>query len=607
MQNRTLLATLLISAMLLWSGAYASTAAIHAPAVLSGENAGVLTTITVNVTPGNGAVAITGPSYVGNSTILSAKIAVGYVSGYLGINESRYNFTYDIMDSSSNVSGPSAGLAFSLLAYAGLEGKSIYPNFTVTGTISPNGAVGEVGGVYDKLTAAKAAGMIYAVVPATLGPSDPQYTDYYILQQKAGIPLFQVSNMTQAIKYAINPVESVPPFFQYKNSENFHLGSIPDANVSCTSCNLSYFRKLTNYTLNYTSLWVDSLPQNMSGAKDVFLSDIANYSMIASKGYYYAAADYAFLQFSNEFPMASQNNLTFGYAYNVTYNTEAFCRNLTAPQLTYQNYEYVIGGELRQGWALYQINQTMGEVKASHTTDDVVYSLSALAPAIGWCGAAQNLYSEASAIGGTPAQYPSALANAALAGINRAKQSVTDPFYLTSAENAYSKGEYGAALYALAYARAFGPQTPTLQNSTAAISGIEANAANATYGVWPSQLADSALFSMHENLLISGDNASNLTSAYITSVLARNLSSINMQISSSLVPYNASQQTQVQSLNQSQFQYLTNTINLMFGIMLIMLVLMGIIALALLFVLLRLKDNSEYARERETPKPRKKR
>ena len=612
MQNRILLPTLLISAMLFLSGAYASTAVIHAPAVLSGENAGVLTTITINVTNGNGAVVIKGPSYVGNSTTLSAKTAVDYVSGYLGINESHYNFTYDIMDSSSNVSGPSAGLAFSILAYAGLEHRSIYPNFTVTGTINPDGMVGEVGGVYDKLTAAKSAGMKYAIVPVTFGPSDPEYTVYYILQSKLGIPIFQVSNMTQALKYAINPVSSEPPFFQYKNSENFNLGSIPEANVSCISCNISYFRELTNYTLNYTSLWVDSIPQSMSSARSIFLSDIANYSKIASKGYYYAAADYAFLQFANEFPIASQGNLTFAYAHNATYNTEAFCKNLTPPQLTYQNYEYVIGGELRQDWALHQINQTIAELNASNTTDGVVYSLSSLAPAIGWCGAAQNLYSEASSIGGTPGQYPSAMAQDALAGINSAKQSAADQFYLVSAEDTYSKGEYGAALYALAYAHAFSPLTPIIQNSSVAVSEIEANAANATYGVWPSQLAASALFNMHESLLVSRDNASNLTSAYITSLLARNLSSVNRQISSSLVPYNATQQ-QLQHinpstfLNQSSLALINTEISLIFGVLLFILVLLGIITLAIFFILLRLKDRNSPALEQNELRPRKKR
>jgi len=68
---------------------------------------------------------------------------------------SDYNFSYIIEDKNVSVSGPSGGLAFTLDAISALSHEPLLHDFTLTGTISPDGSVGEIGGVYDKVAAAK--------------------------------------------------------------------------------------------------------------------------------------------------------------------------------------------------------------------------------------------------------------------------------------------------------------------------------------------------------------------------------------------------------------------------------------------------------------------
>ena len=84
-----------------------------------------------------------------------------YVSG-------RYDFPIDVDVDTSNIGGPSAGLAMSLSIFDTLTpgdlagGKRV----AVTGTISEDGSVGEIGGISQKATSAKAAGAEVFIVPA---------------------------------------------------------------------------------------------------------------------------------------------------------------------------------------------------------------------------------------------------------------------------------------------------------------------------------------------------------------------------------------------------------------------------------------------------------
>ena len=66
-----------------------------------------------------------------------------------------------------SIDGPSAGGLIAVAALADLEGVSIIPKASMTGTIHPNGAIGPVGGVPEKLRAAAAKGITTVVVPAS--------------------------------------------------------------------------------------------------------------------------------------------------------------------------------------------------------------------------------------------------------------------------------------------------------------------------------------------------------------------------------------------------------------------------------------------------------
>ncbi len=579
-----------LAALLSMGYVFAYTTTIRAPAVLSTNN-GVLTTISLNLTSGNGSVNITGPSQIGQDTKVSATTAAQYASAYVGVQESKYNFTYNIADSSADVTGPSAGLAFTLLGISALEHSSLPSNFTVTGTINTDGSVGEVGGVYDKMDAANSSGMKFILVPV-VATSDPEYLAYYTAQQQFGIPAQEVSNVSQALGYLSKTNPTPVKSLQFNLSENYHLSGLKASGLNCTDCNVSYFAELTNYTLNFVQADAESIGVKLSQGKDNILSNIATFRNISSKGYLYTAADLAFLQYQDTFVLANANNFTTSYVQSVISGINATCSNLIAPELTASNYEYVIGGEIRQEWARLNLENAQSALNSSASTDDLMASLFFASQSNAWCNAANEMYNISSTIGGSPVTYSSSLKNYAYNELRSAESSGAGSLYAQAAAKAYNQSEYGAAIYDAVYATNYARIPGNLSNSQL-ISRIDANAANATFGIWPLEFANSALFYAYEANAIGGaGESSNLTSAYTISQLASNLSKANKLINSSLVSAPApevlpSDLATYMSNQTAQLQALQAEVSQLYGLLLLLTVIMGIIAVLILVVVLR--------------------
>lgn len=530
----------MLLALFLLCSVSAYTTSIHAPAVLQNEYIGTLTVISLNLTAGTGNVTVTGPSEVGSSTLESASVAAAYAASYLGVNEKAYNFGYSIHDPNANVSGPSAGLAFTLLAVSALQGRQLAGNFTVTGTINSNGSVGEIGGVSDKAGAAAGNGMRYMLVPYVQGSSF-ETEIYYLSQQKYGLPFIEVKNLSAALPYA-GLGNNTPEIgkMSINLTADYHATGLTMANIACSACsNAGYFSELVNYTFNFTRSEIYSIGDNFSVAKAQLSSQLSQYEEIAAKGYLYSAADLAFLgyQSASVFANAKYYNMTGAAQYME--NVSLYCSSLSPPQMTRNNYEYVIGGELRQGWAAQNLNLSEQLLNASQSTDGIITSVNTAAVSYAWCKAADEMYGIASAMGGAYVAYPSGIKSAALSAINSERAYASGGLYLDSAISAYSQGEYGTALYDTAYASVFDSPTALNQSTRGVVSLTRANIANATYGIWPSEFSKSSLFYLSEASM-NGNDSANLTQAYETSLLALRLNAVNKELSGSFVPVNSS-------------------------------------------------------------------
>ncbi len=588
MVQRVAALAVIVSMLLLATAASAYTSYISDPAVINNGTSGQLTHIQLNVTSGNGNVSIKGPASVAQDTLSSAETGAAYAARYLGMNLNDYNFSYHIMDNNSAVSGPSAGLAFTLLAISGLEQKPLLNNFAVTGTISQNGTAGLIGGIFDKASAAAAAGKKFMIVPYTTQQS-LEYMFYYATQQDLGIPLVQAKNASAAASYAFGTTSPSPLTYNY--SVKYQTANLPYENESCNSCNITYFSPLENFTINFTSSEINSINGNFSSLKSQMLANLANYSAIGTKGYLYTASDLAFNEYVDAFTVANTNNASLANASATVHNIVNYCSSIQQPQMTSQNYEYVVGGQFRLALAQTALNTSISELNASTSSDAILLGLRNAGTAYAWCKAAYQMYNIAYSIGGANVTYGQGARSLAQQYLSEAAQSPTSGSYLAIASDEFSSGNYYASIYASVYSEVFGSVSAFSAGKAAA---VYKNATAEQFGIWPKEFAASAGFFLYQANATNSQALKNsyLASAYSSALLSSQLSSANMQIKGSLVNYTA---TYPQSISGLQTQL--NEVFAMLTVIFIMLILIFMILL----------KNEIKARQVQAKQPQRKR
>ena len=90
--------------------------------------------------------------------------AAAVLRALAGIDLADYDLHVNIIGG-GNIDGPSAGLAVFLATYSALTKKALPQNIAVTGEISIQGRVRPIGGVVEKLYAARQAGMRAVIIP----------------------------------------------------------------------------------------------------------------------------------------------------------------------------------------------------------------------------------------------------------------------------------------------------------------------------------------------------------------------------------------------------------------------------------------------------------
>lgn len=135
---------------------------------------------------------------------LGSKTIAGKRTAFLGVlmeTMPRYHLPFDVSFDVGSVGGPSAGLAFTVTLIDELTAGGITHgnDVAVTGTIQPDGSVGEVGGVAQKTVAVRDAGADYFLVPAS---------EYKIARQHAGSHLKVIAVRT--LDEAVHALENLP-------------------------------------------------------------------------------------------------------------------------------------------------------------------------------------------------------------------------------------------------------------------------------------------------------------------------------------------------------------------------------------------------------------
>lgn len=158
--------------------------------------------IEVNVVPGKGNVVLTGQ--MGDVMKESAQIALSYVRSVAdsyGIKPEYFeknDIHLHIPEGAVPKDGPSAGITMTTAILSAVTGKAVKPDVAMTGEVTLRGRVLPIGGLKEKLLAAKAAGIVKVLVPEENAENIRELT----AEVTEGIEIVFVSHMKEVLEHA---------------------------------------------------------------------------------------------------------------------------------------------------------------------------------------------------------------------------------------------------------------------------------------------------------------------------------------------------------------------------------------------------------------------
>lgn len=159
--------------------------------------------IEVNVMPGSGELMLTGQ--LGDVMKESAQTGISYirsVSGRYGIPEDffeKHEIHVHIPEGAVPKDGPSAGITMAAAMLSAVTGKKVRADLAMTGEITLRGRVLPIGGLKEKLLAAKSAGIRTVLIPKE-NRADVEELSAEITK---GLEILTVENMEQVLSHAL--------------------------------------------------------------------------------------------------------------------------------------------------------------------------------------------------------------------------------------------------------------------------------------------------------------------------------------------------------------------------------------------------------------------
>ncbi|MEZ4598972.1 MAG: endopeptidase La [Syntrophotaleaceae bacterium] len=175
------------------------------------EVGGELLTIEVSVLPGNGKLTVTGK--LGDVMQESAKAALSYVRSRwreLGLDKEFYHkvdIHIHVPEGAIPKDGPSAGITMATALASALTGQSIDRDLAMTGEITLRGRVLGIGGLKEKLLAARRAGIRRVLIPK----DNQKHLEEVPPAIRDALEIVPVYHMDQVMEEALKIPAPLPP------------------------------------------------------------------------------------------------------------------------------------------------------------------------------------------------------------------------------------------------------------------------------------------------------------------------------------------------------------------------------------------------------------
>lgn len=320
------------------------------------EGRGVKGNVTVEIQPGKGRILVDTKPLQGIYTQDSERTAVKVAKDVTNFDFSNYDVIYTIStDDVTNVEGPSAGGAMTIATIAAIQGKTISPAFSMTGTIEEDHSIGKVGEILAKAKAAASDGVTVFLIPEgqriqtqyirnvktpapgwrieTIEPVPVDIIKY--AKENWGMNIYEVRNIEEALKYAFQNI----PTSENKILQNLEI-SLPSSFVSPLKSYLEFeffakaaiSRAENNYQKTKSKLSTTLLPDdvaielNLLLKKSEELLDEAN--ELIKNGFKYSAGNNGFKS-----SIYSQTIVDLSNYYSTSTNTRNLVLNNKLNQL----------------------------------------------------------------------------------------------------------------------------------------------------------------------------------------------------------------------------------------------------------------------------------
>jgi uncharacterized protein len=273
------------------------------------EGEGLAAGLNLKIAKGSGKAWVDVEPLVGTSTQSTARIAVVTAAAYSD-RTSEYDYFFDIDSTASVVEGPSAGAAMALLLISQLTDRKLPQNVSITGTITDEGYIGPVGGVYEKALAASRHGIKLFLIPKGEAKqtirSDKKIKSVNLTEyakEEMGLTVVEVSTIDDVIGYAFADIEKIdintssqvlPDFIPPQIDYPEYLESMKKLTVKYLEDAKSEQEEAKNAvstTLISDSSVLSSLLEVLNTNED----SLKTADILAEQNYFYSAANYAFV------------------------------------------------------------------------------------------------------------------------------------------------------------------------------------------------------------------------------------------------------------------------------------------------------------------------